>query len=159
MPVPSSPPRSRGRMSRRRASYVNPDLRVSDAERTEVTDRLSANYGEGRLDQAEFDERLDQAMKAKTRRDLDGLLADLPEADDLQPAPGRGADRAAGSQSGARGGPPQGRPAVHRFLLLALIVVVAAVVGRALAWPHPSLLLIGLLAFLWLRYRRPGRRV
>ncbi|HYY19773.1 MAG TPA: DUF1707 domain-containing protein, partial [Streptosporangiaceae bacterium] len=54
------------------------DLRVSDAERQAVADALSQHFGEGRLDQAEFDERLSQAMNAKTYRDLDGLLTDLP---------------------------------------------------------------------------------
>ena len=61
---------------RRRSSYA--DLRVSDAERTEVADLLSQHYGDGQLDQAEFDQRLDQAMQAKTYRDLSGLFADLP---------------------------------------------------------------------------------
>ena len=61
---------------RRRSSYA--DLRVSDAERTEVADLLSQHYGDGRLDQAEFDQRLDQAMQARTYRDLSGLFADLP---------------------------------------------------------------------------------
>src|SRR6201995_51656 len=54
------------------------DLRVSDAERQAVADQPSHHFGDGRLDQAEFDERLSQAMNAKTYRDLDGLLTDLP---------------------------------------------------------------------------------
>ena len=54
--------------TRRRTSYS--DLRISDAERAEVADLLSKHYGDGRLDQAEFNERLDQAMKAKTYSDL-----------------------------------------------------------------------------------------
>ena len=53
-------------------------LRVSDAERNEVAELLSKHYGDGRLDAAEFQERLDRAMSAKTRADLSGLLADLP---------------------------------------------------------------------------------
>ena len=54
------------------------DLRVSDADRQAVADQLSKHFADGRLDQAEFDERLSQAMGAKTYRDLDGLLTDLP---------------------------------------------------------------------------------
>src|ERR1700760_4706930 len=54
------------------------DLRVSDAERKAGADQLSKHFADGRLDQAEFDERLSQAMNAKTYRDLDGLLTDLP---------------------------------------------------------------------------------
>lgn len=55
-----------------------PDFRVSDSERAEVADILSKHYADGRLDQAEFDERLQRAMSAKTRGDLAGLLGDLP---------------------------------------------------------------------------------
>ena len=65
--------------SRRRTSFSG--LRISDAERADVADLLSKHYGDGRLDQAEFNQRLDQAMKAKTYADLDGILADLPRTD------------------------------------------------------------------------------
>jgi hypothetical protein len=54
-------------------------MRVSDAERSQVADRLARHYADGRLDDAEFEARLDRAMRAKTRSDLIGLLADLPE--------------------------------------------------------------------------------
>jgi uncharacterized membrane protein YoaK (UPF0700 family) len=53
-------------------------MRVSDAERAEMADTLSKHYAEGRLDDAEFKMRLDRAMAAKTRADLNGLLVDLP---------------------------------------------------------------------------------
>src|SRR5580700_2201344 len=88
MPAPSSPPRTRTSSLRRRLSYGQPDLRVSDAERSEVADRLAEHYGEGRLDEAEFNERVDQAMRAKTRSDLAGLFDDLPdgEASEVIPA-------------------------------------------------------------------------
>ena len=43
------------------------------------TDRLAEHFADGRLDQAEFDERVSRAMNAKTRADLSGLFADLPE--------------------------------------------------------------------------------
>jgi GntR family transcriptional regulator len=54
-------------------------LRVSDAEREAVTDRLAEHFAAGRLDQAAFDDRVGRAMSAKTRADLSGLLAGLPE--------------------------------------------------------------------------------
>jgi hypothetical protein len=54
---------------------------VSDAERQAVADRLSEHFGDGRLDQVEFDERVSQAMNAKTRGDLRGLFDDLPDPD------------------------------------------------------------------------------
>ena len=53
---------------------TNSTLRVSDAERNEVADRLSRHFADGRLDQAEFKERLDAAMSAKTQGDLAGLF-------------------------------------------------------------------------------------
>ncbi len=65
---------------RPRARYAHPGMRISDAERAEVADRLSQHYGDGRLDQAEFSRRLDQAMHAVTQADLNGLFEDLPEA-------------------------------------------------------------------------------
>src|ERR1700689_84623 len=59
--------------------YSDQHLRVSDAERQAVADRLAEYFAEGRLDQAEFDDRLGRAMSAKTRADLSGLFSDLPE--------------------------------------------------------------------------------
>ena len=67
-------------------------LRVSDAERNEVADKLSRHFADGRLDQAEFKERLDAAMSAKTQGDLAGLFDDLPPlATDPPPPPSRAA--------------------------------------------------------------------
>lgn len=54
------------------------DLRVSDAERTEVQDRLRRAHDEGRLDLVEFDERVRTLWAARTRGDLARLTADLP---------------------------------------------------------------------------------
>ncbi len=132
-----------GGSSRRRGSYSDPRLRVSDAERADVADQLSRHYGEGRLSQAEFDERLDQAMRATTRADLSGLTDDLP-----------GTDAA---------GVPRGRPGRGRHRILAPLLVIAIIItaGPALAWPGHLLpwLLLGLLVFLWLRHvrRRHGQ--
>lgn len=63
----------------RRIRYSDQNMRVSDAERNAVAERLAAHYGDGRLDQAEFDDRVGRAMSAKTRGDLDGLFDDLPD--------------------------------------------------------------------------------
>ena len=54
-------------------------LRVSDAERETVADRLRAAVAEGRLTLDEGDERLAAAYAARTREELDPLTADLPE--------------------------------------------------------------------------------
>jgi DNA-binding transcriptional regulator YhcF (GntR family) len=59
--------------------YSDQHLRVSDAEREAVAGRLAEHFAAGRLDQAEFDDRVGRAMSARTRADLSGLFADLPE--------------------------------------------------------------------------------
>jgi hypothetical protein len=53
-------------------------VRAGDTDRQVVVDRLGIALREGRLDLAEYDERLRQAYAARTYRELDGLLADLP---------------------------------------------------------------------------------
>lgn len=121
---------------------VNPNLRVSDAERSEVADRLSKHYGEGRLDQDEFNERMERAMNAKTQADLAGLVDDLPP--DQPPA-----------EVAAR---PRHSP-LARFLFVVLLIVLATASWHGLVnalWfpffmPIPWLL-IGVLVFLWLRH-------
>ncbi len=60
-------------------TYSDQHLRVSDAEREAVCGRLAEHFAAGRLDQAEFDDRVGRAMSAKTRADLRGLFADLSE--------------------------------------------------------------------------------
>jgi Domain of unknown function (DUF1707) len=59
-PTPSSQSRTRGLVPRFRYGYTDQHIRVSDAERTEMADRLAAHFAEGRLNQAEFDERVAQ---------------------------------------------------------------------------------------------------
>jgi hypothetical protein len=54
------------------------DLRAADSDREYVAERLRGALAEGRLDLAEFDERLGQAYAAKTYGDLKALLTDLP---------------------------------------------------------------------------------
>jgi len=121
------------------------NLRISDAERAEVTDLLAKHYGEGRLSQAEFDERVNQAMNARTRSDLSGLLDDLP----------------GGKAPMASGAVERSRPGRRRHRILAPLLVIALIVtaGHVLTWPFHLLpwLLIGLLVFIWLR-RDPRRR-
>jgi hypothetical protein len=105
-------------------------MRVSDAERQAVADRLAEHFGEGRLDQAEFDERVGRAMGAKTRADLNGLFDDLPDT---------GAPAAADPTTGQLR-----RRHRHPVLLVALIVLVA-IAAAHVVWP---LLWIGFLVML-----------
>ncbi|HEY5361229.1 MAG TPA: DUF1707 domain-containing protein [Streptosporangiaceae bacterium] len=160
---------------RSRASYANPGIRVSDAERAEVADRLSRHYGDGRLDEAEFSRRLDQAMGAVTQADLAGLFADLPDRDPGgpdQPRGRAGRRRAGGSLSGGPGTEPppvatagtagrhpgRYRWSLQRVLGLALIVVVAIAVGHVLSHLLVPWLVIALLVVLWLRFGPAHRR-
>jgi hypothetical protein len=62
-------------------------MRASDDERNAVADKLSHHYAEGRLDESEFKTRLDAAMSARTRGDLNGLFHDLPKLPDPPPPP------------------------------------------------------------------------
>jgi hypothetical protein len=55
-----------------------PAMRVGDAERDAVAQRLQQAFAERRLDDDEFDERMRAALTAKTIADLDTLTADLP---------------------------------------------------------------------------------
>jgi hypothetical protein len=127
----------------RRGGYAHRDLRVSDAERAEVADRLSKHYSDGRLDQAEFDERVDQAMRAKTQSDLIGLFDDLPGPDEPEPCAPQRAARVARRRDE--------RPHHHHHTLLFVVMIVAVfILARALVQIYVPWLLIGLIAALWL---------
>ena len=54
------------------------ELRVSDADRDLVAERLRAAAGEGRLSAEELEERLETAFGARTEAELQPLTADLP---------------------------------------------------------------------------------
>ena len=62
------------------------DLRASDADRERVAARLGDACAEGRLPVEELSHRLEAAFAARTVRELDGLMADLP-APPPQPRP------------------------------------------------------------------------
>ena len=64
-------------------------LRASDADRDRVIELLRAAVADGRLDPAEFDERLDAALAARTFDALAPLTADLIAA----PGSGGGSSR------------------------------------------------------------------
>ncbi|NHC44331.1 DUF1707 domain-containing protein [Motilibacter aurantiacus] len=55
-----------------------PELRVGDAERDEVIVALGEHYALGRLTREELDDRQGVAGRARTARELEPLLADLP---------------------------------------------------------------------------------
>ena len=90
--MPADPPSSRA-------------LRASDADRDRFIEVLRAAVADGRLDRAEFDERLDAALAARTIDALTPLTADLIAA------PGSG---------GALTLPPAGTPAQPAAELLTI---------------------------------------
>jgi hypothetical protein len=53
-------------------------MRVGDSERESVAAELREHYAQGRLTLEDFQQRLDAALAAKTRGDLDRLISDLP---------------------------------------------------------------------------------
>jgi hypothetical protein len=60
-------------------------IRASDGERDQVVALLQRDFADGRLSQAELEERVGAALAARTRDQLQALTADLPGAD-VQPA-------------------------------------------------------------------------
>ena len=54
-------------------------LRVGDAERQQAVAALGDHFAAGRLDQDEYDTRVQAAYASRTRVDLQGLFGDLPE--------------------------------------------------------------------------------
>jgi len=137
----ASQSRPRGFSPLFRGPYSDQHLRVSDAERQAVADRLAQHFADGRLDQAEFDDRVGRAMSAKTRADLSGLFSDLPETG--APAVPEGPRRRHG----------------HPVLLLVLLIVAASMFAHVLWWTAWPLLWLGALvvAVLLIGRHRPSR--
>ncbi len=134
-------------------------IRVSDADREQVTSRLREHYAEGRLDSDELDERVTAALNAKTFGDLRRVMADLPDAA-MEPGPA--------AQSPQWTGRPRMMPwRGPRLLPLALILLIAAIAIPGAGWLFvaflKAMLLIWLVAivagvFFAARFRRRMRR-
>jgi hypothetical protein len=70
------------------AQPADPAVRASDAEREETVALLQRGFADGRLTQAELEERAGAAYAARTRARLRDLTADLPDAGQRPPRPG-----------------------------------------------------------------------
>lgn len=67
-------------------SDTPPPLRVGDRERRAVDEQLQAAVGDGVLTLSEYDERSAVLWQARTRDELDHLVADLPDQPGAAPA-------------------------------------------------------------------------
>jgi Domain of unknown function (DUF1707) len=101
-------------------SDIDPALRVADADRERVAERLRRAAGEGRLAPEELEERLEMAFAARTEGDLAPLVADLPAEPPPRPRPVRA------------GGDGERRAFVATSILL---VAIWALTGAGYFWP------------------------
>jgi hypothetical protein len=84
------------------------EMRVGDAEREAAAAELREHYASGRLTLDELNERIDKALAATTRGDLNALMTDLPSA-----RPGWSSAGATGATEGSArpgGAPGAGGP-------------------------------------------------
>jgi Domain of unknown function (DUF1707) len=95
-------------------------IRVSDADREHVAERLREHFAQGRLSSEELDERISAALGAKTVGDLRGIMTDLPELELVPPR-----DRRSAPWAGRPGVVFARRPRLFPLALFALIVALA----------------------------------
>lgn len=112
----------------------NDRIRVSDADREQVTARLREHFAQGRLTREELDERITAALNAKTFGDLRPVMADLPE-----PAPVLAGGGAGPLPRGIRPGPVYVRRG-PRLLPLALLVLLIAALAPGTGFVFLALL-------------------
>lgn len=127
------------------------NYRVGDAERSRTVELIKEAHVAGYLTLADIDERLSGALSARTRDDLERLLADLPPEWRSRQLP-----QPAVTQPAV----PRGRPAapvLMRLLPLVMLVVMVAVVvlsvTRGFFFPWP---LLWVWFFFGRRHRRGG---
>ena len=96
------------------------DLRIGDAERDVAMVQLREHFAAGRLTFDELTERIDAALIAKTQRQIDRLMADLPRP----PRPSRA----------ARAEPAVPAPDAGRFLVFAMLLFALATWILIMAW-------------------------
>jgi uncharacterized protein DUF1707 len=120
------------------------EMRVSDAEREATAAELREHYASGRLTFDELNERVDKALAAKTRGDLDALMRDLPSA---RPGGTGFAGARPGGTGPGWGGPMWAGPGRRAGQAIGAAAVMFAAMG--------ALLLFGILAVFGLGPSRP----
>jgi len=93
------------------------DLRIGDAERDAAMAQLREHFVAGRLTFDELTERIDAALTAKTQRQIDRLMADLPQPPRV-----------------ARAEPEVPAPDPGRFLVFAMLLFALATWILIMAW-------------------------
>ena len=123
-------------------------LRVGDAERQQAVTALGEHFAAGRLDQDEYDTRVQAAYASRTRVDLQGLFGDLPEPVPFRPAV---AEPPTGWQAGrsARERPRRAVPAA-----IPVLMAIAIFVGVSLLVHFPVVPLLFLLLWVGAGRRR-----
>ena len=118
---------------------------VGDAERYEAAAALGEHFATGRLDQDEYDVRVQRSYAARTRADLEALFGDLPDPAPFRPAAAAGwiAGRTARDRAAA---PPR------RFPVPPLLLLLPVLIGLSLLLRFPVFPLFFL--FLWLGHGR-----
>jgi hypothetical protein len=119
----------------------NLNLRAADADRERVAERLRKSHAEGRLDLAEFQQRVERCYEAKTVGELEELVTDLPRQEE------RDEGRSLGSFL-----TPRFSLAPLAGILIALIVISTAI-GHHVFWIWLPLLFV-FLRISWWRRRR-----
>jgi hypothetical protein len=87
-------------------------VRLSDAEREALLERLKRHAATGALDVSELERRVELVIGAQTREEAAAALADLPPA---EPAPSAGRRRRGRGHGEADAPAPEWQPTAERF--------------------------------------------
>jgi Domain of unknown function (DUF1707) len=149
----------------------DPRIRASDADRDDAIAQLREHFAAGRLSAAEGQDRIGQALEAKTLGELDELMTDLPGLGPLpdgssgRVAPGRAsAPRPSRTEAAGATAALRKQDAARMIILITGIVVAAYAVTGLLTgiWWIPWTLIVVPAAHLIRRSRPPqlcaGRR-
>ena len=107
-------------------------VRIGDAERDQAVSLLSDHFVAGRLTQTEFEERSEQATRARYVDDLAPLFDDLPSAAELQLAQGPWSPQTVRSRR--RTGPPPPFVMLAPFLMIGLVITAITLTAPWLLW-------------------------
>lgn len=113
---------------------IKPEMRIGDQERAAAASALGEHYAAGRLTREEYDERSEQVWGATTHSDLRPLFVDLPS-----------------SQPPRRTSVTTPSPTTRRGFRMPLLPLIALVIFLAVVVPFPVWILIGVMAFMFMR--------